>query len=370
MAGAHPALVQIVGPSDGWILQKLARLLAGKLPYAELVDTPNAKGAAKLVYYINYALYQRPSGSIDVGFFTHLDEQHQFLERARAMAFCICQSRKYADWLASQGVQHVTHIAMGYDVYQYRPRLVLGVVGLLDHPRKGRRLVEELRKLPFVEVLTTEGKLTEKELPDFYQRLDYVLIPATVEGGPLCLLEGLAMGKPVIAPADVGMVPEFFDTEHVRTYPAGDAGALVELVQRCYDEKLDKTRLVKQRTWDRWAESHHHVFMQLLRSRGIEPPAPAVGFRFGMIEELDVPFFPHPNPLPEGEGVRGCDVENLEAGIDGVARHLFWGEYADARAKLLEIVKRYPCAQPLRDTTPDESGEFVSRRPLSAASRG
>ena len=63
------------------------------------------------------------------------------------------------------------------------------------HPRKGRHLVEELRKLPFVEVLTTEGKMPEEELPAFYQRLDYVLIPATVEGGPMSLSEGLAMGK-------------------------------------------------------------------------------------------------------------------------------------------------------------------------------
>src|SRR5437870_1631550 len=79
----------------------------------------------------------------------------------------------------------------------------------LAHPRKGGRLVELLRTLPFVEVQATAGRVPEAQLRDFYQRLDYVLIPSLVEGGPMSLLEGLSMGKPVIAPENVGMVPEF-----------------------------------------------------------------------------------------------------------------------------------------------------------------
>ena len=54
-------------------------------------------------------------------------------------------------------------------------RHVLGVTGPLDHPRQGKHLVEQVRKLPFVELLAGEGHVSEEELPDFYQRLDYVL---------------------------------------------------------------------------------------------------------------------------------------------------------------------------------------------------
>src|SRR5260370_23582582 len=135
-------------------------------------------------------------GGLNVGFFAHREEAGEFLDRARRMDFCVCMSRKYENWLLDQDVPKVTCIPMGYDSFRYRPRLVLGVVGLLDHPRKGRHLVEAVRTLPFVEVLTSEGRMSLEQLPDFYQRLDYVLIPATVEGGPMCLLEGLAMGKP------------------------------------------------------------------------------------------------------------------------------------------------------------------------------
>jgi glycosyltransferase involved in cell wall biosynthesis len=160
---------------------------------------------------------------------------------------------------------------MEYDAQRYRPGLVLGVVGRLDHPRKGRHLVERLRRLPFVEVLATEGRVPEGQLRELYQRVDYVLIASTVEGGPLCLLEGLAMGKPVIAPEGVGMVPEFADTEHVLHYPAGDVETLTALVTACYHKKLQPAALVAGRDWDRWAEDHR-LFTRLLHERGLPTP--------------------------------------------------------------------------------------------------
>src|SRR5260370_24073840 len=250
-APAQNKAVQIVAPTDGWILERLARTLAAKLPYAELVPTgAKPSPGVSLVYYVNYFLYNGPRGVLDVGFFTHLDESCQFLERARRMDFCVCMSRKYENWLLDQDVQKVTCITMGYDSFRYRPRLVLGVVGLLDHPRKGRHLVDAVRTLPFVEVLTSERPMSLKQWPDFYQRLDYVLIPATVEGGPMCLLEGLAMGKPVIAPEGVGMVPEFGESPHIRRYPAGDGQALERLVKTCYQEKLQRSMLLQDRTWN------------------------------------------------------------------------------------------------------------------------
>ncbi len=247
-------VIQVVGPTDQWILERLARKLAAKLPYAEFVPwKPRPTAATRLVYYVNYALYAGASGLIDVGFFTHEDPAHQFLERARQVDFCVCMSKTYADRLEAQGIAHVAHVPMGFDAYRYRPRLVLGVIGLLDHPRKGKQLVERLRALPFVEIVATEGRVADEELRQLYQRVDFVLIPATVEGGPMSLLEGLGMGKPVIAPEGVGMVPEFGKTAHVRSYPAGDFEALERVVRACFEEKVERSRLVQDRTWDHWA---------------------------------------------------------------------------------------------------------------------
>ena len=261
---------------------------------------------------------------------TRAISQSRRLRRADA---CVCMARQYAEWLVSQGVRTVVHIPMGFDSYRYRPRLVLGVVGRLEHPRKGRALVDRVRQLPFVEVVTTEGRTPPEELRAVYERLDYVLIPATVEGGPLCLLEGLSMGKPVIAPESVGITPEFGATEHIRLYPPGDAAALVQVVTECYRRKEAVSRLVRNRSWDRWAEQHHHFFVQLLRARGLAAPTPAHGFRFGMLGEIDV--------LPED------DIAPLEAAVDAAARHLFYGRSRPAAPCWVRRRSSIPAWRPL-----------------------
>jgi hypothetical protein len=150
-------LVQVVAPTDGWILEGLGRQLVAKLPYVVYsINEPDRGIDDGIAYYVNYALFKGPTSFADVGFFTHFEDSHDFLGRARSMDWCVCMSRKYADWLREQGVEHVTHILMGFDYYRYRARLVLGVIGKLDDPRKGRQLVERSHELPFAEVFTTD----------------------------------------------------------------------------------------------------------------------------------------------------------------------------------------------------------------------
>jgi hypothetical protein len=170
-------------------------------------------------------------------------------------------------------------------------------------------------------------------LREVYQKLDYVLIPATVEGGPMSLLEGLAMGKAIIAPENVGIIPEFLGSEHIRRYPAGDAPALVDLVSKCYQEKLTRNRLVQDRTSDRWAADHHKLFSELLAGRGLALPSPGDGFRFGMLGELDIPL--------------DVDVEALEGVIDRAAAHIYFGRHREATSVLQEARGRYPFVQKL-----------------------
>jgi hypothetical protein len=333
--------LQVVGPADNWVLARIAQRLVGKLPYAELVAwRPEPKPTTRLVYYVNYALYSGPSGCVDVAFFTHFDQEQQFLERAQCMDWCVCMARQYADLLRAEGIASVIHIPMGFDFFRFRPRLLLGVFGSLDHPRKGLALVDRLRQVPFVDVVATEGNFSEEELRALYQRIDYVLIPATVEGGPMSLLEGLGMGKPVIAPADVGIVPEFDDTEYILRYPAGDAEALANVVADCYRKKLRSVALVQDRTWDRWAEAHDQLFTVLLRKRGIAVPEPAAGFRFGLLSELQLP--------------EGVHLAPLEDSLDQCSSHLYYGRYRQAHAVLANVVSQYPFAAPLLASIPEQ----------------
>ena len=160
----------------------------------------------------------------------------------------------------------------------------------------------------------------------------------------MCLLEGLAMGKPVIAPESVGMVPEFAPSEQLLPYPAGDAEALTRLVTACFERKRQGAALVQDRTWDRWAEAHHHLFARLLEERGTALPRPGPAFRFGMLGELEVP--------------PGAEVDGLEAAVDRAAAHLYFGEHRLARVALATVAPRYPCVEQLLGTFPadDEGG--------------
>jgi hypothetical protein len=364
-----PPVVQIVGPTDGWVLERQAKILTAKLPYAEFVSNhPSPGKETALVYYFNYALYKEPSGRIDVGFFTHRDDAQGFLDKARRVDCCVCMARQYADWLRGEGVRDVIHIPMGFDAYRYRPTLVLGVVGRLAHPRKGGALVERVRALPFVEMVVSDGQLQEGQLRNLYHLVDYVLISSTIEGGPMCLLEGLGMGKPVIAPEGVGLVSEFASAAGVLLYPAGDAAALVGLVTRCYEEKRLRSSVVGGRTWDDWAEAHHRQFMRLFRERGIESPRPGPGFRFGMMSELSIPA--------------AADTGPLEAAIDRATAHLFYGRLTDAHGELSRMVGHYPYLKTLMRTllsttgrasdAPSRAGATpaVQRRPSDDRSAG
>lgn len=271
-----------------------------------------------------------------MGFFTHVEDEGEFLGRARRMDHCVSMSKLYTDWLRERGVSHVTHVPMGFDYYRFRPKLVLGVIGRLDHARKGLALVDRLRRLDFVEIVSTEGRLVTDRLWEIYQKIDYVLIPSLIEGGPMSLLEGLGSGRPVIAPSGVGMIPEFDGSPQVLLYPVGDADALEELVVECHREKLKRGKSMQDRTWDDWARSHHELFWGLLEERGLAPPQPADGFRFGLMAEMNVPY--------------DVDVDALEAAVDRVARILYFGGREAALRELTAARHEFACMEALMDS--------------------
>ena len=146
------------------------------------------------------------------------------------------------------------------------------------------------------------------------------------------------MGKPVIAPEGVGLIPEFGPTLYLRRYPAGDVAALVRLVTQCHAEKLQASRLVADRTWDHWAAGHHELFGRLLRKRRPGVACTRPGFWLRGLAELDL--------------AAGTDVAALEGALDRVARPLYFGDYLQTRALLQDVVTRFPEARRLLERIP------------------
>jgi glycosyltransferase involved in cell wall biosynthesis len=261
--------VHIKISDQGWILEKLAKEITNRLPYVSYGVEPDA--SAEIQYYITYGCRGERVSPIEIAFFTHKEEDAgaaaKFDFVASEVDFCVAQSPKTESLIRSVEPDRKQTISPGVDLDAFTPRVRIGVVGRTYHTgRKGEALVAEVIDLPGIEWHFT-GKgwpgpaefVPDAELPEFYRSMDYILVPALNEGGPMCVLEALASGCKVIAPA-VGWVPEF---PHIE-FTTGDANDLRRVLMDVVEEKFALRRSVEKYSWQAWAEQHHQLFCQLL----------------------------------------------------------------------------------------------------------
>ena len=132
---------------------------------------------------------------------------------------------------------------------------------LQDRAQRARRCCAAVAELPYVELRCTDGKLSDADIPGFYQDIDYVLITSSIEGGPLCFQEGLASGKEILS-TDVGMVSEFRDAPGVHVF--ADARELFAVARA---KLAGRTRLranVERFSVDYWVTEHDKLFRRLI----------------------------------------------------------------------------------------------------------
>lgn len=255
----------------GWILEKCAQEIASRasnVTYGTEVDA-----AADLQYYVSYSARTRRVSPIEVAFFTHSEydpnARRRYFETANDVEHCVCMSARYADEMIEFGIpaDKVTTIAPGVDLDDFRPKVRIGVIGRTYHTgRKGEALVAEVMDIPRIEWRFTGSgwpgptiRVPEGGMADFYNDLDYVLVPSLYEGGPMSVLEALACGVPIIS-SDVGWASEY---PHI-PFRNGDVDSLRQVLRSLVAEREALRSSVLHRTWHRWAEDHFHLFEQLL----------------------------------------------------------------------------------------------------------
>lgn len=247
----------------GWILEKFAKQLAKRLPYVVLQE-PLKKH--KINYYLPYYLLEKGPWK-SVGWFTHQEERpdlnKKFEWAAKNADFCISHSKKYAELIRSWNIKKVSQITPGIYLDKYCPKVKLGFVGRIysSTNRKNSELLNRVNKMPIVDLVSTDGKLAAKDLPAFYRSLDAVFVSSTIEGGPMCLIEGLACGVPVIAPAGVGAVDEY---EGVMKYKKGDFESARQVIRKIYARKTKLRSAVLDHTWERFAKEHDKIFRRFM----------------------------------------------------------------------------------------------------------
>jgi glycosyltransferase involved in cell wall biosynthesis len=161
---------------------------------------------------------------------------------ASEVDWCIAQS---TTTLAKLPEDKSSIIRPGVGEHFKEKRVRIGIVGrtytkwgdiaLTD--RKRYHWIDELVMIDDIdanfEFLFTDGKIIYENMHKFYKDIDYLLVTADNEGGPMPVAEALSMGVPVIAPRGVGWCEEF----SVLNYT--DFDSLVSLLSGLYWPRND-----------------------------------------------------------------------------------------------------------------------------------
>lgn len=200
--------INIITETKGqsWILRPWSEELVKELPNTIVATSTDPTADANL--FINYALY-RPVDSITLAMFTHREHDGRgkvFDNVAHSVDWCFAQC-KITESLLPPEKTSVLLPGLTNNAFYKKP-LVLGVVGR-QYPSGRKRMswMKDLCNISGIQVKHTNSIAT-KEMPAFYDSIDYLVILANNEGGPQPVLEALARCKPIIAP-NVGYCWEY-----------------------------------------------------------------------------------------------------------------------------------------------------------------
>jgi hypothetical protein len=190
-----------------WVLGMITENWCRHLPDCS-ISTKQPDHTADINFYVNWGTFKpEQKTKIDVGYFTHR-ENCRFDRSAAQMDYCIAMCEKTLSLLPPHKSSIVRN-GIGEEYINQKSEVVFGIAGRDYHSgRKNFNVISELNSIPNSKFIKTGGRFSKSEMVEFYKCIDYLLVTATNEGGPVPVIEALTMGVPVIAP-DVGWCWEY-----------------------------------------------------------------------------------------------------------------------------------------------------------------
>jgi hypothetical protein len=269
-----------------WILERIGDYLVESAPLDMRISIASkpSKIPGTLNCYIPYRLYQ-PTAAVDVVFCTHPEDPVKWAESRDADGIVV-MAKQYGDAQRVGGAtcpirQIIVPPGVKLDgaplpaffsraqydpdeLYQPRLNIFFPCEMHRRRARKGLQIWEELERIPWIHAVCTDGAWTAAQVADAYQSCDAVVITSNLEGGPMCVVEGLACGKPIVAPHSVGWCGEFGNA--VIDYEVGNSADLIEKLKALYAPKKDRARRVAGLTWKSLCEQHYAFFREIVVS--------------------------------------------------------------------------------------------------------
>jgi len=264
--------INVVTVSSGWILQKIAeRIVAASPEGVEMILSHSPKNDVDSNFYVDLQnCYGGKSKTIDIGFFTHLDEDSEkHLLQNKHWLSCdhiVHMAKRYFEIFKKYyPEQQMSVIKPGEVTKDFQIKKTrLGVIQRGGYPGKGFHFMKKmanyeiLRNFEFlfvgkhwdevIALYTNNGikcyVADEKyeNYPKAYDFIDYLLIPSLWEGGPMSIIEAYAKGVPIIS-SDVGFVKEF-GADYL--FDPDDDKRLSEILNEIFSKKIEKRKKVEQ----------------------------------------------------------------------------------------------------------------------------
>jgi hypothetical protein len=185
----------IVLNDKGWVMEQIGKHLLKYLPDSYMTFREPHDEDANI--YLNWHGFKRKN-KIDIPFFTHLEpnQEHFWNNSANWANICLCMGMSHYHMLP----EHKTIVfnPPPFEEFLSDRKLKLLVVG--REYKSGRKNFGIALDKDKVDITYTEGRLSQDELIQAYRDTDYVLVTSKNEAGPMCVVEAIALGKPVIAP--------------------------------------------------------------------------------------------------------------------------------------------------------------------------
>lgn len=247
----------------------------------------NAKSGFDVAHYLPYYEIPKKPFAFSTAWMSHMENKEplktKFLSSARLVSCAISHSKKYADLLKRMGIKNVVQIMPGVELDKFVPNsetyksnkpLVVGYVGRAysSSNRKNPTLIDRVSKIEGIIFKATNGKIPADKMPEFYNSVDLIISPSTVEGGPMAIQEALAVGKPVICFQSVGVsdefdfglvkVPDFNEDKFIKIIEDWRDGTLVLNPPKVLAVSSMRNQVLPF-TWENFVAKHDEVWEQV-----------------------------------------------------------------------------------------------------------